>query len=106
MKKVLLDICLFEVAHLRLEFLDESAPILQKLKTQLNWKLPKYPNGPMFTQAEFLKLSKFMGEYKDLRLDAIITNDILYSIAQEDIIGAIAKVKFTFDRLNGFLTSN
>ena len=53
MKKVLLDMCLFEVLQLRLEYLAGNEPIVELIKNKLVNKVLKYPKtGPIPTNAE------------------------------------------------------
>lgn len=54
-------------------------------------KSPKYPrDGPHLNQGEQLKLDRYLREFKAMRIDATITNEILATLNQDDLVNATA----------------
>jgi hypothetical protein len=78
-KKMLLDICFKELKDgLSMFDVEESDPIIKKIKTKFIGQSNKYPsNGPHLDGGEIVKLNKFMDDYHKLKCDLTYTNLIL-----------------------------
>ena len=73
-----------------MEYVDENELVIQMVKKNIVGKGPKYPStGPKCSYSESEKIKKLLATYRDLRLDAFITNQILFYLSKSDIINAI-----------------
>ena len=78
MKKCILDICLFEVLQIKMEFLEGNEPIVQLIKNKMINKGNKYPkSGPLMVSQEMTRYHKLLRDYQVERMDALYTNEIL-----------------------------
>ena len=101
MKKILLDICYREYTKQdsgHLYDLPKEDPLIKKMTDTL--KGSKYPtDGPLLTQGEIIKHTKYYVVFAGLKMDISYTAKILSKLADLELFDALCWIRTNYDRL-------